>query len=207
MQHFSELLLAAGNEHDAWSLIAAASPVVKGVMGLLALMFLACLYIIIFKGLFIARASRESKQFNTAFWQSRDIEQIYKVAQSMHNSPVAAMFLAGYTELAKLTSDESSRASDGDLDNVVRALRKAQTEETTRLESMTPFLACTWEGPTSLGWKTPSPPPSIMAGPPIPSELFSVAMMTSAQPARAALPAKQYPETILTSGIWPLSLA
>lgn len=46
-------------------------------------------------------------------------------------------------------------------------------------------------GPTSLGWKVPSPPPSIIAGPPSPTQASVVAMITSQQPRITALPAKQ----------------
>jgi hypothetical protein len=51
----------------------------------------------------------------------------------------------------------------------------------------------TWTdmGPTSSGATTPSPPPSIMAGPPMPRLASGVAMITSQALARAALPAKQ----------------
>ena len=41
------------------------------------------------------------------------------------------------------------------------------------------------------GSNTPSPPPSIMAGPPMPMLESSVAMTTSQHPRIAALPAKQ----------------
>jgi biopolymer transport protein TolQ len=41
--------------------------------------------------------------------------------------------------------------SDGSLDNIVRALRKAQNVETTRLESMTPFLATTGSAAPFIG--------------------------------------------------------
>ena len=46
-------------------------------------------------------------------------------------------------------------------------------------------------GPTASGSTTPSPPPSIMAGPPMPRLASGVAMITSHAPASAALPAKQ----------------
>src|SRR5512135_921075 len=59
---------------------------------------------------------------------------------------------------------------------------------------MTPLGACMLTGPTSSGAKIPSPPPSIMAGPPIPMVASCVAIITSQQPSRAALPAKQRPE-------------
>ena len=62
-------------------------------------------------------------------------------------------------------------------------------------------------GPTSSGRKTPSPPPSIIAGPPMPMFEFAVAITTSQQPSSAALPAKQRPELMPTSGTRPLRRA
>ena len=59
-------------------------------------------------------------------------------------------------------------------------------------------------GPTSSGANTPSPPPSIIAGPPMPIVASGVAMMTWQQPSSAALPAKQRPDTMPTSGTRPL---
>ena len=59
--------------------------------------------------------------------------------------------------------------------------------------SITPLACCTPHGPISSGVNTPSPPPSTMAGPPMPMLLSRVAMITSQQPSSAALPAKQRP--------------
>jgi len=55
-----------------------------------------------------------------------------------------------------------------------------------------------------MGLTEPSPPPSIIAGPPIPILEFFVAIIVSQHPSNAALPAKQYPETIPTNGDLPL---
>jgi biopolymer transport protein TolQ len=143
---------AATSETDILSLIKQAHWIVKVVMALLAVMFLVGVYIIIYKTLYIRRAARESAIFNESFWKSRDIEQIYKHAQLLRNSPVSQMFLAGYTELAKLSSDERMKGDrEGSLDNIERALRKAQTVETTRLESMTPWLATTGSAAPFIG--------------------------------------------------------
>jgi len=57
-----------------------------------------------------------------------------------------------------------------------------------------------------LGVQTPSPPPSIMAGPPIAMVELAVAMITSQHARRAVLPAKQRPDVIPTSGTRPLSI-
>jgi len=129
-----------------------ASLLVKMVMLLLAGLSVVGWGIITYKYLYIRRATRQSQQFHEAFWRSRDIEHIYKQAQALRQSPVSAMFLAGYTELAKLASDErAERDKKADLDNVTRALRRAQTTEITKLENMTPFLATTGSAAPFIG--------------------------------------------------------
>jgi len=142
--------MAAGTGLDTWSLLKNASPVVQGVMILLALMSIFGWYIIGYKVLYVRRAAAETEKFVDSFWRSRDIEQIYKHAQSLRSSPVSSMFLAGYTELAKITGDGQGGAT-GDLENVRRALRKAQGTETTKLESMISFLATTGSAAPFIG--------------------------------------------------------
>ncbi len=143
---------AAKSDNDMLSLIKQAHWIVKATMGLLTVMFLVGVYIIIYKTMYLRRAARETAIFNESFWRSRDIEQIYKHAQMLRNSPVSQMFLAGYTELAKISADERMKGDrDGSLDNIGRALRKAQNVETTRLESMTPFLATTSSAAPFIG--------------------------------------------------------
>ena len=137
---------------DIGELFAHAHWIVKAVMILLAIMFLIGAYIIFYKTLYIRRASSESDRFIESFWRSRDIEQIYKQAQALRNSPISQMFVAGYTELAKLASDETLRSDrEGNLANIERALRRAQTVEGTKLESMVPFLATTGSAAPFIG--------------------------------------------------------
>ena len=121
-------------------------------MILLMVMFVVCLYIIIYKWMYVRRATSESARFTESFWRSRDIEQIYKQAQALRNSPISQMFVAGYTELAKLASDENLKGDrEGNLANIDRALRRAQTVEMTKLESMVPFLATTGSAGPFIG--------------------------------------------------------
>ncbi|KAB2902505.1 MAG: Tol-Pal system subunit TolQ [Kofleriaceae bacterium] len=143
---------AAEANTDILSLIQEAHWIVQLVMAVLAAQFLFGLYIIIYKTLYLNRAKKESDMFNESFWRSRDIEQIYKHAQALRNSPISQMFLAGYTELAKLASDERLKGDrEGNLENIGRALRKAQTVETTKLEQLTPFLATTGSAAPFIG--------------------------------------------------------
>ena len=150
MPGFSSTLAAA--KLDVVRLFEQAHWIVQAVMVLLAVMFVVGLYIIIYKRLYVGRASAESNRFIEAFWKSRDIEQIYKQAQALRNSPISQMFVAGYTELAKLHSDEQLKDDrEGNLANIERALRRAQLHETTKLESMVPFLATTGSAAQFIG--------------------------------------------------------
>jgi biopolymer transport protein TolQ len=150
MSHLMPTVLAAANTLDTWDLISKASLVVKLVMLLLALMFVFGLVIIGYKFFYLNRASRQSEMFLEAFWRSRDIQAIYQQAQALNYSPVAHMFAAGYSELSKLQQGGSGDR-DGDLENVERSLTKTQLKETTRLESMTSFLATTGSAAPFIG--------------------------------------------------------
>jgi biopolymer transport protein TolQ len=147
-------VLAAG-DLNLWGLVLQAHWVVKGVMSILAMMSIVGWYIIGYKYIHLHRASAESARFLESFWRTRDIEQIYKQAQGLRNSPISAMFLAGYTELAKLEADRRpdrvDRDREADLENVQRALHRAQTTETTKLETMVPFLATTGSAGPFIG--------------------------------------------------------
>ena len=145
-------LLSVSAASGILDMFAKASLLVKLVMIMLAIMSIVGWCIITYKYLYIRRATRESKRFLESFWRSRDIEQIYKHAQALRNSPVSAMFLAGYNELAKLASDDKpGRDREFDLDNVHRSLRRAQMAETTKLETMIPFLATTGSAGPFIG--------------------------------------------------------
>ena len=145
-------LVPGANKLDTWTLIKDASPVVQGVMLGLCAMSIISWYIIGYKTLYVHRAAAESNRFMDSFWRSRDIEQIYKNAQALRHSPISAMFLAGYSELAKLSGDDTSnRDREADLDNIQRSLHKAQTTETTKLETMIPFLATTGSAAPFIG--------------------------------------------------------
>jgi biopolymer transport protein TolQ len=144
-------LLVATGKLNPFELIKHASGPVIGVIVILIGMSLVSWYIIASKQMLLRAAQNESEQFLDAFWRSKDIEAIYKVAQGLGRSPLSHLFLAGYTELAKLQQGGTDRDRDGDLENVERALSKAQLRETTRLESAVPFLATTGSAAPFIG--------------------------------------------------------
>lgn len=150
MPEFTTIL--AASELNIWSLVSEAHWVVKAVMALLTAMSLIGWYIIGHKYIDIRRATKESEEFLDSFWRSRDIEEIYKTAQRLQHSPISSMFLSGYTELQHLAANErEDRDNEADLENVARALHRTQTSETTRLETMVPFLATTGSSAPFIG--------------------------------------------------------
>jgi biopolymer transport protein TolQ len=127
-----------------------ATPVVKGVLVLLVLMSVASWYVIVYKGLALRRARRESTQFLETFWQSKRLDEIFSTSERLTRSPVSQVFRAGYIELTKQKGGKGEKGEIdnmhdrmGDLESIERALRRAASAESIHLGSLTSFLATT----------------------------------------------------------------
>ena len=139
---------AAGSVAEMVRLVTEASPIVKGVIGLLLLFILVCVFIIVYKFIQIGRAQRQTNKFLDMFWESKRLDEIYQAAEDLRRSPISQLFKAGYVELSKLKGakdkdEHKDETHAGDIGNVERALRRASTAEITHLESLVPFLATT----------------------------------------------------------------
>jgi len=131
---------------DIVELISQSSGVVLAVLIMLVGLSIISWYIIGYKAYYLRRAQGESIEFLESFWQSKRLDAIYQVSENLKRSPISQLFRAGYVELSKLKSgqeDGTLVAQLGGLENIARALRRAQTSEITQLESMVPFLATT----------------------------------------------------------------
>lgn len=123
-----------------------ADGVVLSILILLALLSVACWYIIGYKWMYLRKARAESVKFLEVFWQSKRLDAIYQSAEQFGRAPASQMFKAGYIELSKLKNTgqddvQSNQTQAGGMENVERALHRAATTEMTQLESMIPFLA------------------------------------------------------------------
>jgi biopolymer transport protein TolQ len=134
------------------ALVAHAGPVVKGVLVLLVLASVVSWAIIFLKFLLLRRAHQESEIFLKIFWESRQLDEIYRSSKELVHSPLSEVFSAGYNELARFRSrgDDFTAAEQGELsksrmsaakENVSRALMRAMREQVTKLERAVPFLA------------------------------------------------------------------
>jgi biopolymer transport protein TolQ len=120
----------------------------KGVPFVVVIILLAlavlCVFVILYKLIQISQAQSQSVTFLDRFWESKRLDDIYRVAEGLKNSPIAAMFRAGYVELSKIKKrgdGESMHDKMEDTANIERALARAKISEVTKLESLLPFLA------------------------------------------------------------------
>lgn len=130
-------------------LIWGAGPVVKAVLLVLMYFSVVSWAIILLKFRMVHRATRDSERFLDFFWAKKRFDVIGHGLKDYANSPLTVLFREGYQELLKgqRTGDgdeEGGFTSDlGTAENVARALRRATTSETHRLEKFLTFLATT----------------------------------------------------------------
>ena len=144
---------------DLVGLLTASKGIVLGVVIILLLLVALCLFVIIYKMIHISMAQAQSIRFLDRFWTSKRLDDIYRVAEGLKQSPIAAMFRAGYVELSKVKKSTQQHAGDpgsmhdklGDADNVERALQRARLSESTKLENLLPFLATTGSAAPFIG--------------------------------------------------------
>ena len=104
------------------------------------------LFVIFYKLVAISQAQSQSITFLDRFWESKRLDDIFRVAEGLKYSPLAAMFRAGYIELSKVKKGQQESTGsmhekmDG-IENIERALARAKVSETTKLENLMPMLA------------------------------------------------------------------
>ena len=138
---------AAKHAGSLFSLIWQAGLVVKLVMLLLLVFSLISWAIILVKILSLQKAKSDSSAFLDLFWSSNELDTLYKKAERWTGAPIPAVFRAGYVELVKVTEPRGGLASGnkqgepGDLDTVMRAMKREKRAQVTSLERTVPFLA------------------------------------------------------------------
>ena len=146
---------------DIIQMILHAGPMVKFIMLILFMFSIGTWAIIFLKFRLLRKARDETDDFLELFYESRDIKKIYQSSQSLKFSPVARLFRAGYGEFTRFRkiqgNDSDAMAQAGTagqtdyplrsqqtlMDNLERALRKAEIDQNKRLEKALSFLATT----------------------------------------------------------------
>jgi biopolymer transport protein TolQ len=105
------------------------------------------------------KARAETEFFIDAFWKSKNLSDAYKTAKEITHSPEASIFILGFNDLQKLGRSRVSKLGEEDtlekqvagMDNLKRALRKAESKQSTRLGSYLSFLATTGSAAPFIG--------------------------------------------------------
>ncbi len=133
-----------------FDLVLQAGPVVKLVLLILLYFSLVSWAIIFYKFAVVHKAIKESDRFLDFFWSKKRFDVVGQGIRDFANSPLATLFREGYHEMLQLKKKSANPDDDGDFSSemdtteiVGRALRRATTQETHRLEKYLTFLATT----------------------------------------------------------------
>jgi len=141
-----------------FSMIANAGLLVKLVMLTLLIFSVVSWSIVIMKFTMFRKARYASLDFLDSFWDSKTLNEAYESAREFPMSPEATVFVTGYNELKKISAARNSGQSSGTLemqlatmDNLKRAVRKAQFLESDRMARSLSFLATTGSATPFIG--------------------------------------------------------
>jgi biopolymer transport protein TolQ len=138
-----------------------AGPMGQMVMLTLLLFSIASWSIIFMKVRLFKKAVKDSDAFLESFWASQTLNDANDAAENHVLSPEAAVFQAGFAELQKINKirnrPEDSTASEplemqlATMDNLKRAVRKAESQEMAELGRSLAFLATTGSATPFIG--------------------------------------------------------
>lgn len=143
------------------NMILHAGPMGQMVMLTLLIFSLASWSIIFMKIRLFKKAVNETDAFLESFWSSKTLNDADSAAKSFSLSPEAAVFSAGFSELRKInkirnrsdedTSNEPLEMQLATMDNLKRAIRKAESQEMSDLGKSLSFLATTGSAAPFIG--------------------------------------------------------
>src|SRR5262249_54905521 len=128
--------------HSMLDYILGSSPIVSAVLLLLILASVSSWAIMLMKYRELRAAERDTEDFIEAYLES-PLENAYEVARKHPSSPLATVFRAGYTELARLEKLQGGggRVTRDQVEGVISRLGWIRGEEVHRLERGLSFLA------------------------------------------------------------------
>jgi biopolymer transport protein TolQ len=142
--------IATPQQHGVLDLVRDSGLVVQAILYLLVLFSVVSWGIIAQKLRQFRRAKKESAKFVEIFWERRNLSSIHDASRELTASPVGQVFRSGYEELVRVSRSKKEFAPGdnlttelGGVDNVTRAMKRATSVETTKLEKNCSFLATT----------------------------------------------------------------
>jgi biopolymer transport protein TolQ len=140
------------------SMFMQAGLVVQLVMVMLLIFSMVSWFIVFRKFLLFRRTRRETAEFLDFFWKSKNLAEAFRSAKETAACPESHIFISGYSELLKLSrhlnrpkGEETLEMRLTNVDNLKRALERAQSVEMERLGRSLPFLATTGSATPFVG--------------------------------------------------------
>lgn len=138
-----------------------AGPVGQLVLLTLLLFSIFSWSIIFMKARLFRKTSRQSADFLEQFWSSNNLSEANSIVDDYPHSPEASIFAAGFNELQKInrirTRKEPANVREtldmqlATMENLQRAIRKAEAQEVSKLGSSLAFLATTGNAAPFIG--------------------------------------------------------
>jgi biopolymer transport protein TolQ len=142
-------------------MIISAGPVGQLVMLTLLLFSVASWTIVIMKARLFKKVRLDSEDFLETFWNSANLNEAHAAAAQYQFSPQASVFIAGFAELQKINKIRNRQENNAveekldmqlaTMDNLKRAIRKAQGEMFSQMGKNLPFLATTGSATPFIG--------------------------------------------------------
>lgn len=139
-----------GFANDIIQMVLHAGLIVKIVLFILVLFSVISWAIIFAKLRLFRRAKQETAYFLDLFWETKEMNNVFKESADLLSSPVANLFRSGYSDFIRMrkiqdipSSSPGETAANGIADYVERSLKKTALSQGSRLEKALSFLATT----------------------------------------------------------------
>ncbi len=142
---------------NIFSMLINAGPMVMSVMLMLLAFSLISWFIVFQKFILFKKAGNESAEFLDIFWNCKNLAEAFKAAQTYENSPEAAVFMLGFSELQKLNKNKDTQGERtlqdrlAGLETLKRVLRKGCDLQSAYLNKSLSFLATTGSAAPFIG--------------------------------------------------------
>ena len=133
--------------HSIFAMVESSGIVVQSVLILLIFLSIWSWTITIAKFLQFKKIKEQSREFSTIFWETKNFTKVEEACSRLFASPLAQVFTQGYKELsaqiqeAKDSNESLSENKDGKIGMLETALKRAEYQESLRLERGLTFLA------------------------------------------------------------------
>ena len=137
---------AANMDLSVWALFLRADLVVQAVIVLLLVASIWCWAIIFEKALMLRRLNGLAREFETAFWSGRPVDELYDRLSPRPRDPMSAVFVAAMGEWQrgdKRGEAATAVAGSNVEERVERVMQLTVAREVDRVERHIPFLAST----------------------------------------------------------------